>query len=261
MCIPAVAVVAAVLSAPTQAEPVSTQPVPAVAPAGDDVVYLKSGGFVRGTVQQYEPAGAVVVLLADGSLQTLEPSQVDRVAIGGGKATAQPPARREPSATETRVHLVRADGGSSDIALMRRTGAAFVSGTGGSASGVSWATSCTAPCGRLIDTNGAYFINGVNKGPVLASKALNLHEYASGDVTLEVSGGRAGLWIGGVLLVSAGTVAASISPVWFVARDDGMATGVTLAAAGTGALVSGIIMMVRGRHRVKAKRGRPTRQK
>lgn len=259
MSIAAAALVATVLSAPAAGQPSTQPPVTAVAPAGDDVVYLKSGGFVRGTVQQYEPGGSVVLLLADGTLQTLEPSQVDRVAIGGAQTRPQTPKPRGPSSAETRVHLVRADGGSSDIALMRRTGGAYVSGPGGSASGVSWANTCTAPCGRLIDTNGVYFINGTNKGPLLASKPLNLHEYRGRDVTLEVSGGRTGLMLGGMLLVSAGTVAAAVSPVFLVGEDDGMPTGVAMVAAGTGALVGGIIMMVRGRHRVKARRGRPKR--
>ncbi len=263
--------------APAEGAPTEASPEPAPAPAvGKDVVHLKSGGFVRGTVEEYEPGGPVVLRKSDGSVRTFEGSEVDRVEIGGAEKPAQPepatdfpttapqpvPERAadgEPSSTETRVHLVRVDNGSMDIALQRRTGGVFVSGYGGSASGVSWETTCTAPCGRRVDTNGAYFVNGLNKGPVLASKTVNLNAYAGRDVTLEVKGGKAGVWAGGFVLVTAGATAAALSPLWFIIDDYSNATGAVLLATGTGALIAGIVMMVRGRHRVTAVPGRPSR--
>jgi len=268
----ATSIAASPAPAPSPAE-APTQSVPATAPAvvGDDVVHLKSGGFVRGTVEEYEPGGQVVLRKADGTVRTFAADEVERVEVGGAAKPAEPtptefepaaPARPvdgEPLPSEARVHLVRVDGGSSDIALQRRTSNVFVSGYGGSASGMAWETACTAPCGRRIDTNGAYFVNGLDKGPLLASKVINLHEFAGRDVTLEVRGGRTGVWAGGFVLVTAGATAAALSPLWFIVDDYSNATGGVLLAAGTGALIGGIVMMVRGRHRVTAVPGKPSR--
>ncbi|MEX1363223.1 MAG: hypothetical protein AB1Z98_08860 [Nannocystaceae bacterium] len=262
-------------TAVTEAE--SPAPAPSTTTAapepGKDVVHLSSGGFVRGTIEEYEPGGQVVLRKADGTVRTFEADEVARVEVGGsstpepapapavapwGAPVGATPAGAQPSANQARVHLVRGDSRPDDLVLQRRTGGIFVSGYGGSASGQSWVTECTSPCARPISTNGAFFINGLNKGPVLASKAFSLDPYAGSDVTIEVRGGSTGLWIGGLLLMTAGTTAAAISPLWFILDDYNRGTGAALLAAGTAGLVGGIIMMVRGRYRAKLSAGRPS---
>ena len=199
--------------APSPADaPAEAAPAPTPGPVGDDIVHLKSGGFVRGVVEEYEPGGQVVLRKADGSTRTFEAADVDRVEIGGAaqapQPAAPPPTNFEDAAPLrasdeeavgshfARVYLVRVGDGK-DIALQRRTESVYVSGYGGSASGMAWETACTQPCGRRIDTNGIYFVNGPDMGPIVGSKTINLHPYAGQSVTLEVEGGRPGLWAGG----------------------------------------------------------------
>lgn len=246
----------------------STAPTPAVG-SDRDVVHLKSGGFVRGVIEEYEPGGQVVLRKSDGSTRTFEGSEVDRVELGGTPSPKPQPAQAMADLEATpevddglgraRVHIVRDDNRSGDLVLQQRTGGVFVSGYGGSASGVSWETVCSSPCRRPVDTSNAYFVNGLNKGPVLASKTFSLSGYENQDVTLRVRGGSTGLWIGGVLLLTAGSSAAAMSTLWFINDDYSKANGGLMLAAGTGALVAGIVMMVRGRHRVTIEPGKPAR--
>lgn len=241
--------------------------------AGDDVVHLKSGGFVRGVVEEYEPGGQVVLRRPDGSVRTFAAAEVDRVAIGGSSApepvgtptepagtpvptAATPSDEAELSAGYARVHLVRVGKGPTDLVLQRKTGGVFVSGAGGSASGLSWENSCSAPCRRPIPTNGVYFVNGANTGAGLASKSINLNAYGGRDVTLRVKGGRPGVLIGGYLLTLVGGTTAAVAPLWFINDNMNNGVGAAMLATGTGALIGGIVMWVRGRNRVTMVPGR-----
>ncbi|MEM6291975.1 MAG: hypothetical protein AAGA54_11945 [Myxococcota bacterium] len=247
-----------------------TQPAPAPAPAetaapeqsapaaasGSDVVHLRGGGFVRGTVEEYEPGGNVVLRKADGTTRTFGPDEVDRVEVGGTPAPAPEP---EPAVSDmaARVFLVRGDRRRGELVLQRRTGGVYVSGYGGSASGVAWDNVCTAPCERPIDTNGAYTVNALNKGPALMSKSFSLDPYRGQDVTLEVRGGSTGMFIGGVLVSTVGGTLAAVSSLWFIDDARSNAAGGAMLAAGIGGFVGGIVMLFRARHRVRTIPGRP----
>lgn len=255
---------------------------PTAAPAaGADTVHLVSGGFMRGTVEEYEPGGAVVLLKSDGTRRTFEAKEVSRVDIGSQPAPAPAPTEPaevleapavdpEPSpiaatarrtrmrSGRTRLHLVRTDGGSSDFALHRKTADIVVSGSGGSASGIAWETTCRAPCGKTVDTEPLYFV-GRATGLTLGSKPVDLRAYEGGDVTLEVEGGSVGLYAGGYAAFFGGTVAAAISPTWFVVDGWNRGVGGALLAGGLAGVVGGIVMLVRSRHRVTPVSGRPRR--
>ncbi len=257
-----------------------TQPAPAAAPSetaapatpeapgsGSDVVHLRSGGFVRGTVEEYEPGGNVVLRKADGTTRTFGPDEVDRVDVGGSPAPTPEPKEPAPepapaaepavSGDAARVFLVRGDRRRGELVLQRRTGGVYVSGYGGSASGVAWDNVCTAPCERPIDTNGAYTVNALNKGPALMSKSFSLDPYRGQDVTLEVRGGSTGMFIGGVLVSTVGGTLAAVSSLWFIDDARSNAAGGAMLAAGIGGFVGGIVMLFRARHRVRAVPGRP----
>jgi len=251
--------------------PEAATPSNPTASASEDVVHLESGGFVRGVVEEYEPGGQVVLRRPDGSVRTFSAAEVDRVAIGGASAPEPAVTPREPtppptpastegaklSASQARVHLVRVGKGPTDLVLHRKTGGVFVSGAGGSAAGLSWENSCSAPCGRPISTNGVYFVNGANTGAALASRSVNLDAYRGRDVTLQVKGGRPGILIGGYMLTLVGGTTAAIAPLWFINDNMNNAVGATMLATGTGALIGGIIMWARGRNRVTLVPGRP----
>ncbi|MBV1862255.1 MAG: hypothetical protein KUG77_27800 [Nannocystaceae bacterium] len=286
------AIVAVALSASTQpASPFVDEPAPpteaptaqgtasptAAPTAGADIVHLVSGGFVRGTVEEYEPGGTVVLLKSDGTRKTFEATEVSRVDIGGQPAPAEPAEVLEAPAVDpepspiaatarstrtasdkTRLHLVRKDGGSSDFALHRKTADIVVSGSGGSASGIAWETTCRAPCGKTVDTEPLYFV-GRATGLTLGSKPVDLRAYEGGDVTLEVEGGSRGLFAGGYSLVFAGSLAAASSTVWFMLDDLNNGAGGAMLAAGVAGFVGGFVMVFRSRHRVTPVSGRPRR--
>jgi hypothetical protein len=73
-----------------------------LAQAGD-LVILRNGGRLRGTVEVYEPGTRVVILLPDGSRRTLAGGEIERVQFedAGAPAAPQPsppPQQLEPSA-------------------------------------------------------------------------------------------------------------------------------------------------------------------
>ncbi len=258
------ALVSFALMAPqVQSEPPASPP-EATATSGEDVVHLKSGGFVRGTIEEYEPGGSVVLRKTDGSTRTFSAQQVDHVDVA--RAQPQPPpsvplTTEPPSLTlgpgQARVHLVGAGRRSGDLALLRRTGGVFVSGSAGSASGFSWDTVCADPCGKPVDTTAVYFVNGLNKGALTSSKTLSLAPYEGQDVTLNVRGGSTGLLVGGVVVMTVGGVAAGMSSLWFINDDYSKVNGGAMLAAGMAGFVGGLIMLLRGRHRVELQPGRP----
>ncbi len=234
---------------------------------------------MRGTVEEYEPGGTVVLIKSDGTRKTFEASEVSRVEIGGQSAPApaeppevvetpavdfeQPPIAAAARSTSippgtTRLHLVRTDAGRSDLALHRKLADVVVSGSGGSASGVAWETTCRAPCGKPVATEPLYFV-GRATGATLGSKPVDLRAYEGGDVTLEVEGGSVGMFAGGYALVIAGSLAAGASVTWFMLDDMSNAAGGAVLAAGVGGIVGGFVMLMRSRHRVTAVSGRPRR--
>lgn len=262
------ALVSLALAAP-QMQPEPSQTPSASAPvsvSGRDVVHLQSGGFVRGTIEEYEPGGRVVLRKTDGSTRTFSASEVDRVDVRGVRAQPSPESTlssssKPPSLTLgpglARVHLVSAGRRSGELALLRRTGGVFVSGSAGSASGFSWETICSDPCAKPVDTTAVYFVNGLNQGALTSSKTLSLARYEGRDVTLSVRGGNTGLLVGGVVVMTVGGVAAGMSSLWFINDDYSNVNGGAMLAAGMAGFVGGLVMLLRGRHRVELQAGPP----
>lgn len=60
--------------------------------AADDVVFLKSGGRMRGTVMEQGADGAVRIKLRTGEVRTVAAADLDRVAYGNQQPSAQPTA-------------------------------------------------------------------------------------------------------------------------------------------------------------------------
>jgi hypothetical protein len=249
----AIAIAVALSSGET---PPPSTPTPSTPTASaDDIVHLRNGGFVRGTVEEYEPGGPVVLRKSDGTVRTVEAEDVARVEIAGAPEPAPSNAAVPDSAA--RVFLTRGDRRRGTLVLQRRTAGVFVSGSGGMATGLAWDNVCTAPCERLIDTNGGYTVNDLNKGAVLMSKTFTLDAYRGQDVTLEVRGGSVGMFVGGVLVSTLGGSLAAVSSLWFIDDDRSNAVGGAMLAAGVGGFVGGVIMLFRSRHRVRATAGRP----
>src|SRR5262245_1185793 len=69
-----------------------------VAPSAhaDDIVFLKNGGRVRGTVLESDPSAGTRIKLLDGSIKSLKPGEVDHVDVNNNAAT--PPSQTAPRA-------------------------------------------------------------------------------------------------------------------------------------------------------------------
>lgn len=62
-----------------------------------DVVMLKNGGMLRGTIQEMDPQGNVVIQLADGEKRTFPMTDVKYAGIASGAPGAEPPPAPAPA--------------------------------------------------------------------------------------------------------------------------------------------------------------------
>jgi hypothetical protein len=175
----------------------------APASPGSDVIYLKNGGILRGTIIDAIPNAQARIQLATGEIATVPWSEIAR--FEHGNATTPPgqpaPARPEPKTpapapsgltSGIRVHI----DSPSDVELQYREG---VRGSGNKA---PWETVCTSPCDRQMSTQGQYRIVGDGARP---SREFMLPS-AGGTVTLSVSPASTGWFVGGIILMSVGGV-------------------------------------------------------
>jgi hypothetical protein len=168
---------------------------------------LTNGGRVRGTVMEEDPQRGTSVRLADGTVKQLAPSEVKQVIYGGHVQTEAAPQAPPPTPTLTPTGPATwtatptwATTPAQALApsLPIAPGQARVSFEGSNAE-VSLGTnySCTCPC-TLDVAPGTYevVVNGRPRFPIVVPQ--------DSRTVVRVSGGSAGLLIGGVLALTAG---------------------------------------------------------
>jgi hypothetical protein len=195
------------------AQTAPTAPGPHVAPAstppaaGSDVVYLKNGGILRGTIIDAVPNERVRMQLATGEIATVAWADVGRIEHGGdgSKTTVTTPgasaATPAPAAAADKGTLSPAQSlvwvhieGSDDAQLEQDT-----SGQD------DWAVVCSAPCDKQLSTGYWYRISG---GGIRASKQFALQGTPGQRETLTVSPASKGWFIVGVVAVPVGAIVA-----------------------------------------------------
>ncbi len=177
-------------------------PAPARAQQGGDVVVLKNGGMLRGTVVALEPGAEVTILVMGTSLQRTVPwaevDHVDRAPVqpAAPRVAAQPPVVQPPAAAPAepgpgapRLHVLT---DAPNLTLYQ---------DGGDKSGPL----CAAPCNRVIDGRvGQTFYFG---GEGLASSPSFQLATLSGDVDARVTAGRGWAQVDGAFMILIGGIA------------------------------------------------------
>jgi hypothetical protein len=196
---------------PASTPPATAQPQPAsralAASPGSDVIYLKNGGILRGTIIDAIPNAQARIQLATGEIATVPWSEVSRFehastapAAPAAPAPAPPPASRsEPSKREAApvgltVHI------DSPSAVELQHKGPLNGGSDGETP--TWHTVCSSPCDRRLPSEGHYRIVGDGARP---SRDFMLPE-GTGTVTLAVSPSSSGWFVGGIVLMSVGGI-------------------------------------------------------
>lgn len=189
---------------------------PVAAQAPPDVVELRNGGMVRGTLIENIPGDHVTIQIATGEVRTFSAAEVLRVGAApvapvmtpvvvepgypSGMTVPQPPMP---------MVRVRVEGTSEELSLHRLTGTASVSvwtGRGvGTAAIDQFAIVCGAPCEQQLPA-GTYTL-GVSQGNGMARRADHSIFHLDHDATLELEyESREGIRIGGWVLFGVATL-------------------------------------------------------
>jgi hypothetical protein len=169
-----------------------------VAPAGSDVIYLKNGGILRGTIIDAIPNAQARIQLATGEIATVPWSEIARFEHGGTPAPtpASPPAATQaatqaaPSKAAAQPGLVVHVDSPSPVELQYK----------GEGEDDSWRTVCSSPCDRHLPTEGHFRIVGDG---ARSSRSFMLPE-GNGTVTLSVNPSSQGWFVGGIVLTAVG---------------------------------------------------------
>jgi hypothetical protein len=164
----------------------------AAAPAGSDVIYLKNGGILRGTIIDAIPNAQARIQLATGEIATVPWSEIARMDHSGTTSSAPAAPTPAPPAAPTKappvgptVHI----DSPSPVELQHKGGDSD-----------TWQMVCSSPCDRRLPTDGPYRIVGDGARP---SRGFTLPEGAGG-VTLNVSPSSQGWFVAGIVFVSVG---------------------------------------------------------
>jgi hypothetical protein len=244
--------------APVPYDPPATAPAvtsAAVGPrpqVGSDVVYMKNGGMLRGTIIDAIPNSQARIQLATGEIATVPWSEVARIEHAATIPTPATPAtptsraepRKSPDAFLGGAIVVHIDS-PSNVELQRDMGHH------------DWQTVCTSPCDAQLPTEGHYRITGEGSRP---SREFMIPP-SGRTATLTVTPSSQGWFVGGIVLISVGApmmliglvIGAVGSAVSTADPDSGTAHdwargGWTAALLGAAGLVVGIVGLTSNVH-------------
>ncbi len=219
---------------------------PAAPPAtsGDDTVYLRDGGMIRGTIMEVIPGNHVTVQLANGQIATIRWDVIDR--IDRHSQAAPPTVVNNPTPVTTvpaitgnaTVHME----GNEDVVLEQLSG------------GGNWRQVCGPPCDRPLPLDPLYRITGPGTRP---SKPFQLQADNGQRVVLDVHRASSGGFAGGIVLISLGSAATFVGLIVMLVgaaeQDLGagggtLATGFIITGVGVASLVVGIVLTVANKH-------------
>jgi hypothetical protein len=179
--------------AATTARAQSAEPTPAPSPlAGQDVITIKGGGILRGTIIDALPGAPARIQLATGEIATVAAADILRIEHAGatiGPAKPAPPASPPPSSPQPSGHMVWVHLDASGDARLEQD-----SGEGG-----RWVSVCTAPCDQALPVSSDYRIGG---GQMKASAAFKLSGRQGDRVTITASGGSTAWFVVGVVMTA-----------------------------------------------------------
>jgi hypothetical protein len=222
----------------------------AAAPAGSDVIYMKNGGMLRGTIIDAIPGAQARIELATGEIATVPWQDISRIEHGATPRPSPTPtqqapgwhAQQPPPAPRTSGEMVWVHIEGSDEARLEQD----ATGRGG------WQQVCSAPCDMQLPNDKDYRITG---GGMKSSRVFHLAGHTGDHETVTVSPGSKGWLVVGIVLLPiagltmfVGLIAGLVGSFAEAAGDRngaGLASGGwTAFGVGTAALIGGIVLIV-----------------
>ena len=240
-----VAMVASTSAALAQGQGSAIPPLPALPPgplpprpAGDDVIHMKNGGLMRGTMIEVIPDVQARMQLVTGEIATVPWQQIDRIEHGGAPSPAPAPAPASKPPPEVWVHV---DAPQGVLVQQDKT------------NDDDWVTVCTAPCDAPLPTGFYYRVTG---GGIKTSADFAFHASPGTRETVVVDGasksgfviGVIGMIVGGIvgyvglLLVSFGDLQAGFDDT----SNSGSTSNSGTTGAGAAMIVVGLVAAVGG---------------
>lgn len=213
------------------------------ASTGGDVIDLKSGGILRGTIIDAIPNGHARIQLATGEIATVPWQDIARIERGSAAPAA---AATAPSAAEAPPVWVHIEG-SETAQLQRDT----------SGNHREWTTVCAAPCDKAVSPQYEYRIAGDG---IRNSRVFTLSAGAGEHETLTVDEGSRGSFALGIVSASVGGLVMVIGLVVVLANaaarlvdgSNGASTsgdrggetlGWGISAVGLAGIIGGIVLI------------------
>jgi hypothetical protein len=242
---------------PTLPAPVPyNQPVPSPGPlpsargpnVGQDVIYMKNGGILRGTIIDAIPNSQARIQLATGEIATVPWQEIARIEHGETSRPAPPlpapgsqPLPPQPPASSSATVWVHLDG-PDDARLEQFKG--------------DWVTACSAPCDIQLPVSSDYRVEG---GGIRPSTVFQLTGNQGDHVTVTVNAGSTGWFVLGIVITPIGGLVALVGALVGLAGSVAASSpsnldpngarsvaagGWTAFAIGGAALIGGILLIV-----------------
>jgi hypothetical protein len=172
------------------APPVTTAPAaaPTTPPAsqGPDIIFLKNGGVVRGTIVEAVPDRTARIQLVTGEIWSIAWTYVDHVVTGASAAAAPAPAPPVPSGPMVQLHVDSP------------RNVEIIGHPGGNA---EWIPMCTGACDKAVPAGWEYQARGAD---LRASSPFVLKAAPGGTATVHVDPGSKSSFTLGIVGVCVG---------------------------------------------------------
>ena len=198
---------------------------------GGDVIYLKNGGMVRGTLIDATPERPARIQLVTGEVSTIAWSDVDHVVTAA--AAAAPPAPPAAAGPTVRLHVESPR----ELEIVGRAN-----------DGADWAPMCGGACDKAVPAGWEYQARGDGVKP---SAPFVLKAGASGAASVHVDPASKGAFILGMIGVvgggSVGLLGLMLTAIGASGHVTQTVNGVTTTQpVDPGVLPAGIVIMVVG---------------
>jgi hypothetical protein len=169
----------------------------ATSPAGSDIITMKNGGLLRGTIIEALPGVQARIQLATGEIVTVAWPQISR--IEQGAAPPAPAAKPEAPPSDVWVHLDASEG----VLLQQDT-----------TNDDNWRTVCLAPCDKLLPTAFHYRVTG---GGIKSSADFALQAPRGTHDTLVVTGASKAASVVGIVGMAVGIPVGAVALLGYLA--------------------------------------------
>lgn len=223
-----------------QPAPPPAPPPPGVAAnAGQDVIFLKNGGVLRGSIIDAIPDAQARIQLATGEVATVAWPAIARIEYGKAAAPRPPPPVTVPgpdglpttaTGPTVLVHVEGAEDG--EVQIEHGDG--------------EWVTVCTGHCERALPAGRRYRVAG---GGMRASRPFQLEGGAGSRINVTVSPASTAWFVTGIVLIPVGGLTMLVGGLVGLVGDavgdsSASSSGGIAFLVGVAGLVGGIVLVV-----------------